>query len=141
MMLRDFLRKLRRAKQKRYIRTLERQLDEMIRDRKPPATIEQKRAAIRRARSRLASMLLPLVLIACSHPLAQESLEVAAIVAQEVRLACEKGLANLDGDTSTAAVQARRDCLKMPQMEGAADAADAVAYEVEAARHWVTAGN
>ena len=140
-MLRNFMRKLRRAKQKRYIRTLERQLDEMIRDRKPPATIEQKRAAIRRARSRLASMLLPLVLIACSHPLAQESLEVAAIVAQEIRLACEKGLAHLDGDTSTAAVQARRDCLKMPQMEGAADAADAVAYEVEAARHWVAAGN
>jgi len=64
--VRKLWRKLRRAKQKRYIRTLERQLDEMIRDRKSPATIEQKRAAIRRARSRLASMLLPLVLIACS---------------------------------------------------------------------------
>lgn len=140
-MLRKLLRRLRRAKKERYIRALERQLDHMYDNGAQGSQIEAQRARILRARSQLAALLFPLVLMGCSHVSTQDALEVATVAVQEARMYCEGKLAHLDGDASTAAVQARRGCLRMPNLEGAQDAADAVAYEIEAARKWATAGN
>ena len=138
--LRDVPRKLRRRKKERFIKALERQLDEMYDADAPPAMIEAKRAAILRARSELSTLLMACMLLGCQHVSAQDALEVAVIGAQETRLACQAELAHLDGDTSTGAVQARRDCLKMPALESTRDATEAMAYEIEAARKWTVTG-
>ena len=86
--LRDVPRKLRRRKKERFIKALERQLDEMYDADAAPAIIEAKRAAILRARSELSTLLMACMLLGCQHVSTRDALEVAVIGAQEARLAC-----------------------------------------------------
>ena len=133
-MLKRLIRLLRRAKQRRYIKTLEKQLDTLFDQNAPGSQVEAKRAAITRARQRLAPLLMACVIFpACAHAnnAARETIEVAVIAVDEAQERCAKKLAHLDGDQSQKAVQARRDCLRMPDLGETQDAVDALSPRIE----------
>lgn len=142
-MLRELIKMLRRAKQRRYIRLLEKQLAESLARNEPPALIEQRRAALMRARQRLAGILMATIIFpACArgNEALRETLEVAAIAADEAVTHCAKKHAALAGNESNKAIEARRACLKLPELGETQHAIDAVAFELEQARRWVLTG-
>lgn len=142
-MLKKIFRAMRRAKDRRYVRLLEKQLRELYRQGAPGSEIEAKRAAIIRARQRLSAVLMATVIFpACAHKseALRETLEVTAIAAHEAVAACERKHRGSAGDESQKAVAERRACLRAPDLDGAQDAADAVVHELEAARYWTLTG-
>jgi len=142
-MLKRLIRMLRRAKQRRYIRVLEKQLDALFDANAPGSQVEAKRAAITRARQRLGPLLMACVIFpACAHAnnAARETIEVAVIAVDEAQERCAKKLAHLAKDESQKAAQARRDCLRMPDLGETQDAVDALAMELESARYWTLTG-
>ncbi len=135
---------IRRAKDRRYVRLLEKQLRDLYKRGAPGSQIAAKEAAIIRARSRLASLLLATVIFpACAHKgdALRETLEVTAIAASEAVATCERKHKGSKGDESQKAAAERKACLRLPDLDGAQDAADAVVHELEAARYWVLTGS
>ena len=142
-MIKRLIKAIRRAKQRRYVSLLEKQLRELYDRGAPGSQIAIKEAALLRARSRLAGLLMASVLFTgCAHKgeALRETLEVTAIAAHEAVSACERKHKDRAGDESQKAVAARRACLRLPDLDGAQDAADAVVHELEAARYWVLTG-
>lgn len=142
-MIKRLIKAIRRAKDRRYVRLLEKQLRDLYRRGAPGSEIAAKEAALIRARSRLASLLFATVIFpACAHKgeALRETLEVTAIAASEAVSACERKHKGSAGDESQKAVAERRACLRLPDLDGAQDAADAVVHELEAARYWVLTG-
>ena len=142
-MLKALIKAIRRAKQKRYVAVLEKQLAELLARSAPGSQIEAKRAALMRARQRLAGLLMATILIqgcAGKSDALREVVEVAAIGADEALEHCAGKLKATEGDESQKAVEARRECLKLPNLGETQDAIDALAHELEQARYWVLTG-
>lgn len=142
-MLRKLLKRLRQAKNRRYVRVLEKQLTELLKRGASPAEIEAKRAALMRARQRLAGVLLATVIFpACArgNEALRETLETATIAADAALERCEAKLKASAGDESQRAVAERRACLKMPDLGATQDAIDALAHEAEQIRYWTLTG-